>query len=1006
MIIDRKFLLATTMIAGFAVVTPTIALAQDAPAQGEQAEAEADEVEEVVVTGSRIRRTEYTSAAPVQVLTSEQATLEGLADTGELLQSSSLAAGSPQVNSIISSAFVTDGGPGAQTVSLRGLGANRTLVLLNGRRAGPAGTRGGVSAFDLNVIPQSTIDRIEILKDGASSIYGSDAVAGVVNIITKKNTDGIELNAYTSQPTEDGGASYRFSGTFGKTFDRGHFTVSADYYKQEEMTFGDRDYLTCAVDYTFDAATGARNDLVDARTGEFACRDTLWGHIWLYNYGGDNVPAGGKLQYDPTGTLGTLVPSTNQFRTDADDFGDLRAPANWFLVDHDDASSGVTNANHPFVQEAPFLPEITRQTVFAEGSFDLTSSVEAYTEVLLNRRESRTNGFRQFWTYLYSANFYNAYYGLPGSNLGGDPFSAGFTGAFIFSPTAITDHYDASQKVDYARVLGGLRGDIELGQFGSWDWDLFVQHSRSDGEYTQDVILDDAVDSAEFRIQGAFFPGQTASCVGTTLPISGKPCMDLNWLSPDFLAGNFTQAERDYLFDTETGNTLYTQTVVEGTIAGDLFDLPAGPVGAAFGLHYRRDEIEDTPGAITLADNSWGLSGAGITKGKDTSKEFFAELELPLIKSMPFIESLTLNASGRYTDVESYGSNSTYKLGLNWQITPEWRIRATQGTSFRAPALFELYLADQTSFLGQKSVDPCINWGVNLANGDIPQELADNCAADGISPTHTGAGSSAEIVTGGGLGVLEAETSEAKSLGLIWTPDFIDLSVALDYYEIEVNDEVSQLGAGNIVTLCYLSDSFPNDPLCDQFDRNPSTKLITQIRDQYINIASQVNRGIDLTLRYGHETPWGDLTLNGQFSWQLEDVTELFEGAAFDSNGDIGDPDFVGNTEVRFDRGPWTFFWGVDYVGHASNGEDVNDTSGDGTTTYKIETEFTAYHDFSVRRKFDDWTLLAGISNAFDEHPPAGTRGVGLFGTAGTTVLSSQYDYIGRRVFLNVSKRF
>ncbi|HYF22189.1 MAG TPA: TonB-dependent receptor [Caulobacteraceae bacterium] len=1001
MAVRKSLLLTTSMIAGLAVLAPSFAYAQDAAPSEEPAAEEAGEAEEeIVVTGSRIRRNEFTSPSPVQILTSEQATLEGMADTGELLQSSSLAAGSPQVNSIISSAFVTDGGPGAQTISLRGLGANRTLVLLNGRRAGPAGVRGGVSAFDLNVIPQSAIERIEILKDGASSVYGSDAVAGVVNIITKRNRDGGEISAYTSQPQEEGGAVYRLSGSWGRTFDRGHFSISGDYYKQEELKLGDRDYLNCSTDYTFDSATGLRNDRVDARTGEYACRDTLWGHIWLYNYGGDNVPPGGKLQYDPTGTLGTLVPGTNAFRTQANDAGDLRAPANWFLVDYtsgdedlDRAVQGVANANHPFAQEASFIPEIERSTVYADASFDLGGGIEAYTEVLLNRRESRTNGFRQFWTYLFSEDFFTVYYG----GGGGDPFSSGFSGAFIFSPTAITDHYDASQRVDYGRVVAGLRGEVPFGQFGDWDWDVFVQHSRSDGQYTQDVILNDAVDSAAFR---------SGSCVGTNLPVSGKPCIDINWLSPNFLAGDFTDAERAFLFDSETGNTLYTQSTFEGTMAGELWELPAGRIGAAIGFHIRRDEIEDTPGEITLADNSWGLSGAGITKGKDSTREVFGELELPIVRGQPLFESLTLNASGRHTFVESYGSNSTYKLGLNWQVTPAWRVRATQGTSFRAPALFELYLADQTSFLGQKSIDPCLNWGLNLANGDIPQELADNCAADGIPANHTGAGSSAEIVTGGGLGVLEAETSEAKSLGLIWTPDFIDLSVALDYYEVVVNDEVSQLGAANIVTLCYLSDNFPNDPLCDQFDRNPSTHLITEVRDQYINIASQDTRGIDLTLRYGHETPWGDLTLNGQFSWQLEDTIALFENNTVDSNGDIGDPDFVGNAEVRFDRGPWTVFWGMDFIGHASNGEDVNNVSSDGDDLYKIETEFMAYHDLSLRHRFDTWTLIGGVSNLFDEHPPAGTRGVGLFGTSGVSVLSSQYDYLGRRFFLNVSKRF
>lgn len=187
--------LAGGLFAAMLIAVPALAQESTAPQQEPDSQEETT-VDEIVVTGSRIPVNEFTSSSPIQVLTSERAEQRGLSDTVQLLQSSTLAAGSPQVNSTISSAFVTDGGPGSATISLRGLGANRTLVLLNGRRAGPAGTRGGVSAFDLNVIPQSAIGRIDVLKDGASSIYGSDAVAGVVNLISEGARDGGEMSAF------------------------------------------------------------------------------------------------------------------------------------------------------------------------------------------------------------------------------------------------------------------------------------------------------------------------------------------------------------------------------------------------------------------------------------------------------------------------------------------------------------------------------------------------------------------------------------------------------------------------------------------------------------------------------------------------------------------------------------------------------------------------------------------------------------------------------------------
>ncbi len=997
--LNRKFLLGTTVIAGLAaavaVSAPSFAFAQTpAPASQPAEEEDEAEVEALIVTGSRIKRTEFTSSSPIQVITTENADLQGIADTAEMLQSSTLAAGSPQINATISSAFVTNGGPGAATISLRGLGANRTLVLLNGRRAGPAGTRGGVSSFDLNVLPQSSIERIEILKDGASSIYGSDAIAGVVNIITRSNRDGWDFEAFATQPEEAGGEQYRFNGGWGKTFDRGYISISADYYLQAEQTVGDRDYTNCTRDYTTNTATRARNDVIDPRTGEPSCREVLWGHLWLYDYSAaPALPVGAKLQYDYDGDLGTYIPRVPVgYPTTPQPNGALIYPTPWFAVDYGTAGSvtrGVTNTNHPFVQDSSLIPEVERMTLFINGGFDITPSIEAYGEFLLNRRTSKTNGFRQFWTYLYTSDAFG----------GGDPMSAGFFGDFFLSPTAITDHFDAEQTVDYARAVVGLRGDF--GSFLSgWDWDVFAQLSRSDGDYTTDVILDDAMNAAEFR---------TGSCVGQTTPVSGKACQDINWLTGDFMAGNLTQAERDFLFDTDTGNTVYTQKVIEGSVSGDLFSLPAGPIGAAFGFHFRTDEINDTPGPITLANNSWGLSGAGITKGDDTTKELFGELQVPIAKGLPGIEDLSVSLSSRWTDVDSYGEDTTYKLGVNWQITPSWRIRASKGTSFRAPALFELYLANQTSFPSQRTVDPCIRWAAGLIAGTTTQQVADNCAnpagpGGGVPGAHTGAGGSATLIQGGGAGQLEAETSEALSVGVIWSPDFIDLNVAIDYFEIELEDEVTSLTGGQILSACYRSLNFPTDPICSLFDRNPGHKRIEEIRAKFINIASQSNRGIDLTVRYQHEFDFGRLVVDSQFTWQLEDEIALFAGANVDNNGDVGDPDFVGNLNFRFERGDWTVNWFVEMIGKGSDAEDFGDTNLAGTIGYKMDTEFTAYHSASLRRRMDTWTFTGGIANLFDEAPPSVTPS--QVSAVGTSVLASQYDYYGRRLFLNVKKTF
>ena len=168
----------------------------------------------------------------------------------------------------------------------------------------------------------------------------------------------------------------------------------------------------------------------------------------------------------------------------------------------------------------------------------------------------------------------------------------------------------------------------------------------------------------------------------------------------------------------------------------------------------------------------------------------------------------------RYTDVDSYGDDTTYKVGVNWALTDEVRLRSTFGTSFRTPALYELYLADQTSFISARNADPCINWASKLEDGFITQRTAQNCEADGIPPDHI-ATVSATVLTGGGAGVLKAEPSEATTFGIVWQPSFADFSMSVDYFDILVEDEVDKIGGRNIVAGCYESPFFPDEPLCD-----------------------------------------------------------------------------------------------------------------------------------------------------------------------------------------------
>lgn len=962
---------ATFFTAAAGMVVP--AMAQDAqqPAQaGAQAE---PQEEEVVVTGSRIRRDEFTSSAPIQVITGETATLEGLIDAGEVLQSSSVAAGSFQLNGQFGG-FVVEGGTGINSVSLRGLGAQRSLVLLNGRRPGPAGVRGQVGAFDLNVIPSSVVQRYEILKDGASSVYGSDAVAGVVNVITVDRVDDPIINFEINQPFEDGGESYSIDGAYGLNFSRGNVVIAGQYQIREDLSVGDRDYLSCPQDLIYSPTTGARIDREDRsilrNTNLAGCNNIYFNTVIDAVYGTRYIP-------DPAGGPGNgIIPGYRP-----------RANQNYPQGDPNTAYyEDVLNDRRFASTDAIERQERASLFVTSNFSLDALGGVDWRNELLVSHRKSNAEGWRQFFPLIGGASaaaLLDPYYGYD-NDPGYDP-AVGPSARIMLSQPITLWPSNAEAEVNYWAYSTQLDGDFS----NNWSWSLVGTYSRSEGDYRSNQILGALTGDVDYSEDAPNYDPFSAS----------------------FLSGNYGS-----LYDTLTynshGETIYEQTVFTGYVSGDLLQLPAGPLGVAFGAEYRNYSINDTPDALSTAGALWGTSSAGPTRGEDTVREIFAELEVPILAGRPFFEDLSLDLSGRAFDYDSYGSDSVWKAGLNWQINSMFRIRATKGTSYRAPALYELFLGNQTAFLSQLSIDPCIDWG-NSTNPNIQA----NCAADGIPSNYTGLGSSATIVSTGGAGLLDAETSNAYTVGFIFTPTFADLSVAVDYFEIQVNDQVAQLGAAAILGGCYGANNYPNQ-FCTLFDRNPGSTPgaaynITEVRDSYVNVNQQITSGIDLTVRYDHEFDFGDLTLEAQGTWTFEDIVYLFEPSlqsGFDTsdfNGTVGDPDFVANARISFERGDWTYSWFTDFISRVSQqdfaAQNVTYQGVPGRRIIAADPVF--YHDASVRWRGDTFSVLAGVSNVFDEEPPLMSTGV-VTRRGNVPLSGTQYDLRGRTAFVRFTKTF
>ncbi len=923
------------------------ALAQESTQQeaaASSSDRKATDLDKITVTGSLIRRADYETTSPVFTIDTERNAAQGQVSVGEFLQKSAIGAAETQITHQFGG-FVVDGGTGVQTFSLRGLGANRTLVLLDGQRPGPAGTRGAVGAFDLNVIPTAILQRAEIVKDGSSSIYGSDAVAGVVNLITKKHFDRPELTVTGRVPTEGGGEVFQASIANGWNFERGSIVAAAEWFRHNELTRGDRDFLNCSNDLIKDANGNSidREDRsITAGTNLANCNNLLINVIDVYNSTTRYIPS-------PDGsTVGPFPgyrPRANQTYANGNPVAFYEEPLNfdaWGL-------SHIINRQE-------------RKSLYFASDFGF-ENFNWKTQVLYNKRDTYNFQWRQFFPTVEA----------PGTSTG-------------YAQPVLPFKSSSETEVDYYYLANRFDGLFT----GSWAWEVNANASRSSGKYSSLGIRN--------------------SITGDLVRPGTGDTPAANYFDPGYLSGAKVDELVDILGITATGKTTYDTATVNAVFSGELFDLPAGAVGAAFGLEYRYYSIEDVPDANY--QDLWGSSTADVTKGDDRVKEAFAEFDIPLLKGIPGIESLSLNASGRVFEYDSVsGSDKVWKTGLNWQIIPSLRVRGTVGTSYRAPGLYELYLGNQTGFQNQTAIDPCIRW-----EESDNTNIRTNCGAAGIPGDYVGAGSSATVYTSGGAGNLIPETSRAKSAGIVFTPSFADLSVAIDYFDYDIRGQITSLTASDIVGGCYGSDSYPNR-YCDLLERNPTTgadaNSIRNVYAQYLNINRQRTRGWDMTLNWEHEFSFGKFGLDSQVTYTLEDVAQLFDSAeasglaSSDQLGLIGRPDLVANLGLNLTRGDWTYNWLAQYIGDTEN-YNLNSRftyQGRPDSYRDLKADARYYHTASVSYKQADWEILVGVSNVFNTKPPSISTGAGSrYGNI--AAFATQYDLYGRTPYVRLKYKF
>ncbi|MGQ7830995.1 TonB-dependent receptor domain-containing protein [Altererythrobacter sp. Z27] len=812
-----------------ALVIAAPAYAQDAQQDDEQEEAAEvtqggqatpDQHSAIVVTGSRIQRdSPYNSISPLQVLDTEALQDAGQFDAAQILQQSEAAAGT-QIDATFQG-FVLNNGPGSQTLDLRGLGADRTLLLVNGRRLAPAGVEGAPTNPSINMIPTSLVARYDLLLDGASSVYGSDAVAGVGNIVLRKDLDGFEVFASGNKNEQsNGGDDWQISAAWGKRGSNWQFGIGAEYAKRDEIKLGDRDFLSgCNTHYEIDQdgnirTIGLSDDantrrLSNGAIGEVttACKIEVAAKRIIPSSSPGVAGSGlffSSIYYDPTTYASTGQAGNTGIPGFSDAFDAFGRPVDRNgdgLLDVD--YTAVTRNGNDLEVSFVSPQDLYNVMAYGEYTFEGDWNITPFFEANYSRADVKARGnVPQLFPVVGSNNPFNpCNLNQPNGvdcGLAQNTFD-GLTGtvnarrlglSYTVQPvvSVFGDRNFVETKQEQYRGVFGVRGDLPFINFGpgnDWTFEVAGVYSRSEGKSSRLGIradklalalgLDPTVASPTRQSTPVQLAGGPCSTTGFSNPSNVQPdllqgCVPVNLFAPSLyenVIGDFaTQAERDYVFDSRDFDTVYEQTIVSTFIQGSVFDLRGGPAKVVLGAEYRNDKLESIPDEVASQGLFFGFFADQGAVGSKETKEVFGEIDLPLMSGETFVQDLRLNLSGRLTDDEFYGTNETYSVKFGWRPIQQLLIKAAYGTSFRAPNLRENFLAGQSGF--STISDPCavptaayapLGGGYNAALDTRDPVILANCRREGRDPTRVG------IDGPNGPNVIQAASVEVTSGG-------------------------------------------------------------------------------------------------------------------------------------------------------------------------------------------------------------------------------------------------
>ncbi len=939
------------------------------------------QLERVEITGSRIRSLNAESPSPVQVITADEIASTGAVTVQDLLLKNPTA-GTPTI-SRTNSNFQTSS-VGVSTIDLRNLGESRTLVLVNGRRF-VAGIP-GESAVDLNTIPADFVERIELLTGGASSTYGSDAVAGVVNIILKKNFEGFLVDASAGQSEKGDDSKRKISLTFGTTAASGKasFMGHLGYSRQGAVYSRDRDFA--AVDQSsLGALTGDVNDFFTIQRpfySSYAPQGRFFTDTGSFTYDAQ----GNVIPFSTNGPNGDGVGATG-FNRSA--YRSIAVPTERYLF----AATGeyALAENHKVFFEGNYAQTQTKAKLEpfplgAEAIYPATGG-QVPAEFLVNGVVLRNP--------LVPDALYDNISDTNGDGLRDYYFTRRLSD--IGARGSVADR-------DTFRVATGLKGTLA----SKWDYDAYVIYGSTKEAQTNSG----QVNVLNFRNALEAIPdvndvngnGSTTDAICRDANARDQGCVPINL----FGFNSISPAAAAYVAAPGLLTTFTQQKIAGANITGELFNLPAGPVGVAGGVEYRKEYARSEFDPLQQAGLNAG-NAIPRTEGDFDVKEIFVEGRVPLLKNQPFAKSLDVSAAVRGSKYSTVGNTLSYNTGLDWAPTSEFRVRATKALSTRAPNINELFSPPSQNFPTGLN-DPCLgvtatSTGASDAACRADPGVAANIAANGAFTLNQ---ADVQGISGYDRGnpLLKQEKGNSVTLGLVFTPRSMPLLknfvFTADYFNIKIKGAIVGTPRQFILSECYAGDA----SFCQFVTRRPaavganSAGSISYLDSAQTNSGELVTSGIDLTA--GFSEPVGPGRLNAQLAYThlTNGYLVPLPGAEKDYfAGEIGAPRNRAYLTLNYKTGPWGITSHTTFLGQSALDDQFLASYGADANSVKVKSKI--YNDFQFSYQAGRFQYYLGVDNAFNTRPAPVLSNLPGNDT-GTETHAGLYDPIGRRYYIGI----